>query len=75
MLLRRLAVQGIVLTVGAATASAGTVIVGTYTGTKTPKARTVEFRIQDGRGKITSADGQAIYYDHAKRTAYLVDKQ
>jgi hypothetical protein len=75
MLLRRLVVQGFALAVGVTTASAGTVIVGTYTGTKAPKARSVEFRIQDGRGKITSAEAQPIYYDHAKRTAYLVDKQ
>ena len=54
-------------------AFAGTLIVGTYTGTRTPKGRTVEFRIQDGRGKITGSDGQSIYYDHAKRTAYIVD--
>ena len=60
---------------GAATASAGVLIVGTYTGTKTPKGRTVEFRIQDGRGKITSQPGQVIYYDHAKRTAYIVDTE
>ena len=75
MLLRRLVVQSIALAASVTTASAGTVIVGSYSGTKAPKARTVEFRIQDGRGKITSAEAQPIYYDHAKRTAYLVDKQ
>ncbi len=53
----------------------GTLIVGTYTGARTPKGRTVEFRIQDGRGKITASDGQSIYYDHAKRTAYIVDPE
>ena len=75
MPLRHALVPAIVLVGVAPTAFAGTVIVGTYTGTKTPKGRTVEFRIQDGRGKITSAPGQAIYYDHAKRTAYIVDKE
>lgn len=56
-------------------ASAGTLIVGTYTGTRTPKGRTVEFRIQDGLGKITGGEGQSIYYDHAKHTAYVVDTE
>lgn len=74
-MLRRLAFQALVLTVAADAASAGIVIVGTYTGTKTPKGRTVEFRIQDGRGRITSQPGQFIYYDHAQRTAYLVDTE
>jgi hypothetical protein len=67
-----------IVSAGAATvtpASAGTLIVGTYTGTRTPNGRTVEFRIQDGRGKITGSDGQSIYYDHVKRTAYIVDTQ
>jgi hypothetical protein len=65
----------LLLLVGAGVASAGVVIVGTYTGLKIPKGRTVEFRIQDGRGKITSAAGPLIYYDHAKRTAYIVDTE
>jgi hypothetical protein len=73
MRLRHLFLQALVLFAGASTACAGVVIVGTYTGTKTPQGRTVEFRIQDGRGKITSQPGQFIYYDHAKRTAYIVD--
>ncbi|MCC6848115.1 MAG: hypothetical protein IT294_06395 [Deltaproteobacteria bacterium] len=72
---RRLALQLLVLTVVADSASAGVVIVGTYTGAKTPKGRTVEFRIQDGRGRIASQPGQFIYYDHAKRTAYIVDME
>jgi hypothetical protein len=71
--MRLLSVSLLAVLIAARVAAAGTVIVGTYTGTKTPKARTVEFRIQDGRGKITSADAQVIYYDHAKRTAYIVD--
>ena len=75
MRLRHLSLQALVLLAGAATASAGVVIVGTYTGTKTPKGRTVEFRIQDGHGRITSQPGQFIYYDHAKRTAYIVDTE
>ena len=66
--------QAVALVVGVATASAGVVITGTYTGSKSPKSRTVEFRIQDGHGKITSDQGEPIYYDHTKRTAYLVDK-
>jgi hypothetical protein len=73
MMLRHLSLQALALVAGAATASAGVLIVGTYTGTKTPKGRTVEFRIQDGRGKISSQPGQFIYYDHGKRTAYIVD--
>ncbi len=73
-MLRHCFVQGLALVVGAATASAGVLIVGTYTGSKTPKGRTVEFRIQDGHGKITSDQGEPIYYDHTKRTAYIVDK-
>ena len=72
-MLRHISLQALALVAGAATASAGVLIVGTYTGTKTPKGRTVEFRIQDGRGKISSQPGQFIYYDHAKRTAYIVD--
>ena len=75
MMLRTVLLQVLVLVTTGATASAGVIIVGTYTGTKTPKGRTVEFRIQDGRGKITSDPTQAIYYDHTKRTAYIVDKQ
>lgn len=76
MVLRSILFQAAVLATGAATASAGVVIVGTYTGSKQPNGRTVEFRIQDGRGRITSGEpGQAIYYDHAKRTAYIVDEQ
>lgn len=75
MMLRQLSLQAMALLTGAATASAGVLIVGTYTGNKTPKGRTVEFRIQDGRGKISGAPGQTIYYDHAKRTAYIVDKE
>jgi hypothetical protein len=75
MLLRLLPLQALMLLAYATTASAGVVIVGTYTGTKTPQGRTVEFRIQDGRGKITSQPGQFIYYDHAKRTAYIVDTE
>lgn len=74
-MLRHLAFQALVLTVAADIASAGVVIVGTYTGTKTPKGRTVEFRIQDGRGRIMSQPGQFIYYDHTKRTAYIVDAE
>lgn len=72
-MLRHLAFVTCVLTFVADAASAGVVIVGTYTGIKTPKGRTVEFRIQDGRGRISSQPGQFIYYDHAKRTAYIVD--
>ncbi|MEO6025562.1 MAG: hypothetical protein ABIR79_01665 [Candidatus Binatia bacterium] len=75
MILRHCFVQAVTLVVGVATASAGVLIVGTYTGTKTPKGRTVEFRIQDGHGKITSQEGQAIYYDHTKRTIYIVDSE
>lgn len=75
MMLRSLLLQASVTVLVASTASAGVVIVGTYTGSKTPQGRTVEFRIQDGRGRITSDPTQAIYYDHAKRTAYIVDKQ
>jgi len=75
MKLRHLSLQALVLLTGATTASAGVVIIGTYTGTKTPKGRTVEFRIQDGHGRITSQPGQFIYYDHAKRTAYIVDTE
>jgi len=74
-MLRDLAFQLFALIAAADVASAGVVIVGTYTGTKVPKGRTVEFRIQDGRGKITSEPGQYIYYDHAKRTAYIVDTE
>ncbi len=74
-MLRHLSFQTLVLLASAGAASAGVVIVGTYTGTKTPGGRTVEFRIQDGRGKITSQPGQFIYYDHAKRTAYIVDTE
>ncbi len=74
-MLRHLSLQALVLMAGAVAAEAGVLIVGTYTGTKTPKGRTVEFRIQDGRAKITSQPGQAIYYDHAKRTAYIVDTE
>jgi hypothetical protein len=73
MVLRHLAAQALILVVGASAASAGVLIVGAYTGTKTPKGRTVEFRIQDGRAKITGEPGQVIFYDHAKRTAYIVD--
>lgn len=65
----------LMLAATAVPASAGTLIVGNYTGTRTPSGRTVEFRIQDGLGKITGSDGQSIYYDHAKRTAYVVDTQ
>ena len=75
MMLRHLSLQALALVAGAASASAGVLIVGTYTGTKTPTGRTVEFRIQDGRAKITSQPGQFIYYDHAKRTAYIVDTE
>jgi hypothetical protein len=75
MMLRHLSLQALALVAAAASASAGVLIVGTYTGTKTPKGRTVEFRIQDGHGKITSQPGQFIYYDHAKRTAYIVDTE
>lgn len=75
MKLRHLALQAVTLLAGAATASAGVVIVGTYTGSKTPAGRTVEFRIQDGRGRITSGPGQFIYYDHPSRTAHLVDTE
>jgi hypothetical protein len=75
MMFRSFVLQACVLVLAVDTASAGVVIVGSYTGTKTPKGRTVEFRIQDGRGKITSDPTQAIYYDHTKRTAYIVDKQ
>ncbi len=74
-MLRPILLQALAVLAGVATASAGTVIVGTYTGTKTPNGRTVEFRIQDGRGKIVSDPTQAIYYDHAVRTAYIVDNQ
>ncbi|MCC6765846.1 MAG: hypothetical protein IT293_14405 [Deltaproteobacteria bacterium] len=74
-MLSRLVSQMLVLAAVADTASAGVVIVGTYTGTKTPKGRTVEFRIQDGRGRISSQPGQFIYYDHGKRTAYIVDME
>src|SRR5262249_19840451 len=59
----------------ASAAHVGVLIIGSYTGTKSPKGRTVEFRIQDGRAKITSEPGQVIYYDHAKRTAYIVDTE
>jgi hypothetical protein len=72
-MLRHLSFQALVLIAAAGAAEAGVVIVGTYTGTRTPKGRTVEFRIQSGRGKITSQPGQLIYYDHAKHTAYIVD--
>lgn len=65
----------LMLAATAAPASAGTLIVGNYTGTRTPNGRTVEFRIQDGLGKITGSDGQSIYYDHGKRAAYIVDTQ
>jgi hypothetical protein len=75
MMFRSFVLQACVVVLAVDTASAGVVIVGSYTGTKTPKGRTVEFRIQDGRGKITSDPTQAIYYDHTKRTAYIVDKQ
>lgn len=71
----RILVLALILATAATTASAGVLIVGTYAGVKTPKGRTVEFRIQDGRGKITSQPGQFIYYDHAKRTAYIVDTE
>lgn len=74
-MLRHLSFQALVLTAAAGAAHAGVVIVGTYTGTRTSNARTVEFRIQDGRGKITSQPGQFIYYDHAKRIAYIVDTE
>ncbi len=74
-MMRHVSLQALALLTGASVASAGVVIVGTYTGAKTPKGRTVEFRIQDGRGKITSQPGQYIYYDHPKRTAYIVDTE
>ncbi len=72
-MLRRFVLQVFALTLVVEAASAGVVIVGTYTGVKTPKGRTMEFRIQDGRGRISSQPGQFIYYDHAQRTAYIVD--
>ncbi len=72
-MMRHFAFQMLTVIAAAGVADAGVVIVGTYTGTRTPKPRTVEFRIQDGHGKITSEQGQAIYYDHAKHTAYIVD--
>ncbi len=75
MMLRQLSLQALVLTAVATAAEAGVLIVGTYTGTKQPNGRTVEFRIQDGRARITSQPGQFIYYDHAKRTAYIVDME
>jgi hypothetical protein len=74
-MLRSLGFQVLALIAVADVASAGVVIVGTYTGTKTPKGRTVEFRIQDGHGRIASEPGQFIYYDHPKRTAYIVDTE
>lgn len=74
-MLRSLGFQVLALIAATDVASAGVVIVGTYTGTKTPKGRTVEFRIQDGHGRITSQPGQFIYYDHTKRTAYIVDTE
>lgn len=74
-MMRHTLFQILALVTGAATASAGVLIVGTYTGTKTPKGRTVEFRVQDGHGKISGEPGQFIYYDHAKRTAHIVDTQ
>jgi hypothetical protein len=75
MQLRHLALQALAVVAGATIASAGTLIVGKYTGTKSPQARTVEFRIQDGLARISSAPGQFIYYDHPKRTAHIVDAQ
>ncbi len=75
MMLRHLSLQALLVLAGAAAASAGVLIVGNYTGAQMPAGRTVEFRIQDGRAKVSSAPGQAIYYDHAKRTAYMVDTQ
>jgi hypothetical protein len=75
MILRQIALQTVALAAAATTASAGTLIVGTYTGTKSPEGRTVEFRIQDGHGKITSEAGQYIYYDHAKQAAFIVDTE
>lgn len=74
-MLRHLSLQALVVIAAAGVADAGVVIVGTYTGARTPKARTVEFRIQDGHGKIASEPGQFIYYDHTKRTAYIVDTE
>jgi hypothetical protein len=71
--MRRFALTVAMLTMGTTAAHGGVVIVGTYTGTKTPKGRTVEFRIQGGKGRISSEPGQFIYYDHGKRTAYIVD--
>lgn len=70
---RTVGLQVFALIAAADLASAGVVIVGSYTGAKTPKGRTVEFRIQDGRGRITSQPGQYIYYDHGTRTAFIVD--
>lgn len=74
-MLRRLAFPVLALALTADAAAAGVVVVGSYTGVKTPKGRTVEFRIQDGRGRISGESGQLIYYDHAKRTAYIVDME
>ncbi len=54
---------------GATSALAGVLIVGN----QTPTGGRTEFRVQDGGARISSAAGQVVYYDHAKRTSYFVD--
>jgi len=75
MMLRRTPTSMLFLLASATAASAGVVITGSYSGTQTPTARTIEFRVQDGHAKITSQPGQAIYYDHAAKTLAIVDTE
>ena len=72
---RHLSCKSSMLMAGAVAADGGRASSSAPTRDQDAQGRTVEFRIQDGRAKITSQPGQAIYYDHAKRTAYIVDTE
>lgn len=66
---RSLLVALAVVVASASAAPAGTVILGT----RTPKGGPTEIQVQDGRVRMTSAPGHAVYYDHAKRIGYFVN--
>ena len=70
MIVLRSVVLGLILIAsGARAATAGVLIIAN----QTPNGGKTEFRVQDGRARISSDAGQVVYYDHAKHTSYFVD--
>jgi hypothetical protein len=52
---------------------AGTHLTAEHTGSNAPGGRRIDTLVQDGRLRLAGHLSQVLYYDHAARTAYVVD--